>query len=153
MIFGRRSKGGISVEKITPEHAEERRLEEIDFYMDHPKRTESKAFRKIKEQFHKQGAKCFIDNGFCEGPIEIHHKVVEWSAGTEVDFERVKKDYPSLENPDTIANMMPLCSKHHRGKFHGIHAITYPIWILQKYMTKESLEKFEKAIKDELAKG
>lgn len=136
------------MEKITVEHSDERKLDEIEFYMDHPKRTESKAFRELKEKFHKDGAKCFIDNGYCEGQIELHHKLIEWSAGTETDWQKVLKDFPELDNPDTLENMMPLCSKHHRGKFHGIHAITYPIWILQKYMKPEALEKWEQAIKD-----
>lgn len=136
----------------TVAHNDVRRLVELAHYEDHDKRTESSAFRHIKAQLHKEHAQCYIGNKYCEGNIEIHHKVIEWSAATEVDFEKVMKDFPTINDPDTMENMMPLCAKHHRGKFHGIHVMTYPIWVLQRYMTEEALDKFEAAIQEEIKK-
>jgi hypothetical protein len=37
-----------------------------------------------------------------------------------------------LTTVDDVRNMMVLCQKHHTGKEHGIHEITFPIWISQK---------------------
>jgi len=34
---------------------------------------------------------------------------------------------------DSMANMLVLQSKFHRGKHHGIHESTFPVWIFQAY--------------------
>jgi hypothetical protein len=102
---------------------------------------------------HEERVPCFINNGKCEGHIEIHHNIIEWSAATEVDWEKVQKDHPNFHNVDDRYQMMALCEKHHRHKGFGIHTTPKPIWILQKYMTEEALEKFEKAVKEQLYKN
>jgi hypothetical protein len=48
--------------------------------------------------------------------------------------------------------MMDLCTRHHRGKYTGIHNMSYNIWILQKYMNQEALEDFENAVQEQLKK-
>jgi len=136
--------------KITPEHNQVRTLKELTHYEAHPQRTESEEFSKIKRKFKREGRKCFIDNGYCAGQLEVHHSIIELSAASGVDWERVKSDYPKIDHADDIDQMMVLCSKHHRGKYTGVHSVSYNTWILQKYMTAEALEDFETAIKGEL---
>lgn len=133
--------------KIVKEHDEVRTFTELSHYEAHPERKESSAFKKLKDQLHKEGAKCFINNGKCEGGIEIHHNIIEFSASEGIDWKKVQKDYPNFTNVDSfMGNMLPLCQKHHREPGFGIHYVTYPIWILQKYMDKEALDDFERAV-------
>jgi hypothetical protein len=137
---------------MTAEHNDIHTLIEIAHYEAHADRKESKEFRRIKEEFHKEGAKCYIDNR-CEGDIEIHHNIIEFAASESIDWEKVQKDYPEFKNVDSFkGNMLPLCTKHHRMPGYGIHDITYPIWKLQKYMNEEALNDFENAVEEELKK-
>lgn len=133
---------------IVEEHDEIRHLEELDFYPDHQSRYESSEFRHVKEQFHKVHAKCFIDNGYCKGNIEIHHNIIEWAMNNGVDWEKVKHDFPNVDSVDDKDQMMVLCSRHHRGKYTGIHTTTYPEWISQKYMNADMLAKFESKVNE-----
>jgi len=141
--------------KITPEHDEVIHEVFVEHYEAHEKRTESASFRAIKKKMHEEHEPCWIGNGKCEGHIEIHHAIIEWSADTETDWEKVKEYYkaPFFGDPDTRLNMMALCEKHHRHKGFGIHTTPYPIWILQKFMKADALEDFEKAVKEKLYGG
>lgn len=123
-----------------------REIVDIIHYENRDERTESSLFRKNKEWFKENGVKCFIDNGECEGQIEIHHKVIEYATANEVDWDKIEKEY-GFRDVDDIKNLMPICKKHHTGKGTGIHSMSYPAWILQKYYVKDSLTDFEAAIK------
>jgi hypothetical protein len=139
--------------KIIKEHQDISKFIQIAHYEEHPERKESSAFRRLKKEFKKEGAKCFIGNSQCEGQIEIHHNIVEFAAMNNVDWEKIQKDYPGFKDVDSFkGNMLPLCTKHHRTPGFGIHYITYPIWILQKYMDEEALEDFERAVDEQLGK-
>lgn len=130
---------------MVPAHDDIRKLVEVIHYEDHESRTESAEFKRVKQHFHETGAKCWIDNGYCEGQIEIHHNVIEYSAATEVDWEKVKAVH-GFDHVDDEKQMLPLCEKHHRGIGTGIHMITYPAWQLQKYIKPDALAKFEAAV-------
>lgn len=130
---------------IVKAHDQINHLIEVIHYPDHPKRHESDEYRKNRKKLLEDGAKCFIDNGYCEGQLEIHHNVIEWAAANEADWEKVKKDH-GFDHVDDIKNLLPLCHKHHQGIGTGIHKISYPAWILQKYMKPDALEAFEKAV-------
>jgi hypothetical protein len=138
--------------KPTPEHDDVTHIEFVAHYEEHAPRNESSSFRAIKKKMHDEKVPCYIGNGRCEGNIEIHHNIIEWSAATEVDWEKVKTETkaPFFSDPDTRINMQALCEKHHRHKGFGIHLVPYPIWILQKYMKEEALDDFETAVKKEL---
>jgi hypothetical protein len=138
------------VNKIVPAHTDIRRLIEVDHYEAHEKRTESAEFRRIKKELHEAGVGCWIGNGRCEGGLEIHHNIIEYSAITEVDINKVRAEHPDFKDVDCKEQMLVLCEKHHRGKGFGIHDMTYPIWQLQKYMTPEALDHFESAVKAEI---
>jgi hypothetical protein len=137
---------------MTAEHNDIRTLVEIAHYEAHPDRKDSKEFTQIKRKHKAEQRKCYINNGFCEGGIEVHHSIIELSAAYGVDWEKVKVDYPNLDHADDDDQMMDLCTRHHRGKYTGIHNMSYNIWILQKYMNQEALEDFENAVQEQLKK-
>lgn len=78
------------------------------------------------------------------GQMETHHAHLEWAAANGVDLALIVKDFPALTDTaalrewlDSEGNMLVLCAKHHRGSRHGIHSITYPAWLLQRYQGKD----------------
>lgn len=133
------------MDKLVPAHDEIRHLLEVDHYEVHAHRTESEEFKKVKKGMHDEGLTCFINNGKCDGQLEIHHGIIEYSAASEVDWNKVNQDYPNFKDVDGRYQMVPLCEKHHRRPGFGVHYLTEPIWRLQKYMNPEALEKWEKA--------
>lgn len=139
--------------RIVKAHDDIIRLNVIRHYEDHQERTESNEFVKTKRQLHEEGHECYIGNGFCEGGLEVHHNLVEYSADSEIDWDRFKEDHPEVTSVDDIDQMLVLCEKHHRHEYFGIHNIDYPTWELQRYMTHESLLRFEKKVKEIKANG
>lgn len=139
--------------KITKEHNTYRTIHVLAHYEAHPERSESREFSQIKKKFKEEGRKCFINNGYCEGNLEVHHSIIELSAAEGVDWDLVKQDHPNIDHADDEQQMLLLCSRHHRGKYTGIHETPYNEWILQKYMNKEALEDFESAVKEQLNNG
>jgi hypothetical protein len=137
---------------LTKEHTQFRTLKEVAYYPAHPDRTESDEFREIKREFKKEHAKCWINNGYCDGPIEVHHDVIEYSEAMGVDWEKVKKDYPNIDHVDDKDQMLTICKRHHTGKYTGKHNISEPIWKMQKYMDDESIAKFEAAVAAQIKK-
>jgi hypothetical protein len=124
-----------------------RGLTEVVYLPERPERTESNEFRHDKEILKKSGHyDCFIGNGYCEGQIELHHSVIEFSEDKAIDWKKVQGDYPNIDHVDDIDQMIPLCKKHHTGKYTGIHNTTYQAWLAQKYMTPEALAAFEAEI-------
>jgi hypothetical protein len=84
--------------------------------------------------------------------LETHHHIIEWALANAikpVKFNRslrpnlmhrsdnpiYKRDMTAEEIRDWVDhspdNLWVLCDVHHRHKFVGIHAITYPIWCPQ----------------------
>jgi hypothetical protein len=139
--------------KITPEHDEVIHTTYVEHYEAHEKREETPLFKKTKKDMHNDGVKCWIDNGRCEGTVEIHHNIIEWSAATEIDWEIVRQIYPWFKDVDQREQMLGLCAKHHRHKGYGIHLVPYPIWVLQKFMNEEALDDFERAVQEKLYGG
>ena len=126
------------------------------FIPDHPDRSESPIFRATHRKLigGNPDARCFIDNEHCdrEHPLELHHQHVEWCDSLGVDWTRVARLVPEFDwasfdptKPETFidseynANLV-LCKRHHVGKDHGIHLLTYPTWIYQ--LTKRAAEIF-----------
>lgn len=145
-------------DKIVPAHEEVRQLLDVIHYDMHPQRVESELFRHNKQELHEQIKAgiirpCFIDNGYCEGQTEIHHFLVEYSAGNEVDwavvngiYQKIGLTVPNIQNPDEKPNLIPICHKHHMGVGTGIHMVSFPAWILQKLLNQKNLALFEAAI-------
>lgn len=144
--------------KIVPSHEEVRQLIDVIHYDTHPPRIESALFIHNKDEMHRQIKAgeippCFINNGYCEGQTEIHHYLVEYSAGNEVMWREVNGvlrlvlgKAVDIQTPDEKENLVPICHKHHMGVGTGIHMVTFPAWILQKFLNASNIALFEAAI-------
>lgn len=128
-------------------HIQRRNMVEVTYFPAHDERKESAEFRDDKTELKAAGKyACYIGNGRCHGDIQLHHSVIEFSEANAIDWERVKADYPNVDHVDDIDQMMPLCQKHHTGRYTGVHATTHQAWLAQKYMTPEALDAFETAV-------
>jgi hypothetical protein len=120
-----------------------RTLDELVEYPHHAKRTESPTYVKTHHHLvYDLDAPCWIcgirhSNG---GKLETHHYRFEWASQFGLDLEKVALDFPDLTDRAKLAewvdgesNMLVLCDAHHRGKHVGIHEISYPAWLLQRY--------------------
>lgn len=130
-----------------PAHEHEQKLTvSIDVYVpDHPDRSESPVFRKARKLLIEDNpdAKCWIDNGQCEGGLELHHDLVEWCDAEGIDWDKMRRLYPDFdwstfkEPADFIDSAYNarrvLCKKHHTGKDHGLHYLPGPIYLMQKH--------------------
>lgn len=131
--------------EIVPQHKMTRMLKEVVITPSHAKRKESKEFRASKKRLKQDGHyKCWACGG--TNKLQVHHYGGEWSLESDIDmnllkeflaewdvygYSRLMRNLP-LETVDDVRNMMVLCQKHHTGKEHGIHEITFPIWITQR---------------------
>lgn len=114
-------------------HEQHHRLDETVWYPPHPKRTESPLFHHNKKLIHEEDRPCFICGARrSEGAeIEVHH-TLEWAFEAGLDMDKVARDF-GVDDIEDIRMLMTLCKKHHRGHGTGIHNISYPVWIAQKY--------------------
>lgn len=129
---------------IVEEHFNIEEFEALHFFPSHEHRYESAEFRHTKARFHQEHAKCWVDNGFCSGNVEIHHNYIEWAMSNATDWDKFHQDHPDVKDVDSYEQMLPLCTKHHRSPFFGKHMIDDPTWEWQKYGKYEDLVKFEK---------
>ena len=122
-------------------HAVSRTLHETVYTPTHPKRgSSSEEFKETKAALIKESPGCYIcgrtaeESGF---PLELHHSAVEWSLANSADLAKIQVDYPQAKSIeqflDSVDNGTILCAFCHRHKEHGIHMITFPAWIVQKY--------------------
>lgn len=132
-------------EEVVQAHKMVRMLKEIVITPAHAKRKESKEFRASKKRLRQDGHyKCWVCNSTTT--LQVHHYGGEWSLQSDFAMDLLKQfllewdvygysrlmiNLP-LTTVDDVRNMMVLCQKHHTGKEHGIHEITFPVWITQK---------------------
>lgn len=80
----------------------------------------------------------------CAGAVQLeaHHAIAEFAGLNETDWQKVAKDFPLLKihsqedwlrAAESEGGLMILCDIHHRHPLQGIHAITYPSWLLDRY--------------------
>jgi hypothetical protein len=76
--------------------------------------------------------------------METHHAHFEWASQNGLDLEKVAQDWPDLtdraklaEWVDSEGNMLVLCATHHRSQHQGVHMISYPAWLLQRYQGED----------------
>ena len=85
--------------------------------------------------------------------METHHAQLEWAASAAFDSSNPEQPYAKemlakltedhkeiMGDPlrlrewlDSEGNMLVLCARHHRSQFYGIHSVSFPVWILQRY--------------------
>jgi hypothetical protein len=120
-----------------------RLLDERVSYPAHPPRKDSPTYaRTHKHLIYDLDAPCWVcairhSQG---GAMETHHAHFEWASQNGLDLEKVTMDWPEItdraklaEWVDSEQNMLCLCAAHHRCSFRGIHSISYPAWLLQRY--------------------
>lgn len=146
-------------------HFERRTLHEVVAYPPHEPREQDvhyKVFHHAQHQLiHILGAPCWIGGATlaqikdglpkrhrCMGAkqLEAHHSIAEFAGLNEIDWLKVAKDFPLADihsNEDFLnfaeseGGLMILCDKHHRSSSRGIHSITYPSWLLNRYANDE----------------
>ncbi len=80
----------------------------------------------------------------CYGAVQLeaHHEVAEFAGLTEIDWAKVADDFPQagitsdedfLRFAESEGGLSIICDLHHRHAQRGIHAITYPVWKLDRY--------------------
>lgn len=103
-------------------------------------------------------------NPFGAVQMETHHHIIEWALANAIDPDKFNRHVlPGLlrRHPDKYApmkngmtkqqildwvdhdedNLWVLCDVHHRHKFVGIHAITFPIWGPQDLVAQTLLDR------------
>lgn len=120
-----------------------RTLDELVAYPKHEPRSASPTYKKTHRHLvYDLDAPCWTcgirhSQG---GAMETHHAHFEWASQNGLDLSKVTADWPDITDRDKLAewvdsegNMLVLCAVHHRGQHTGIHAISYPAWLLQRY--------------------
>jgi hypothetical protein len=79
--------GLASLPKITGEHAVRVTDVEVEYYPDHPPRTESSTFRHTKAEGHKAGLRCAVSG---QPSPEYHHLMCEWADADAIDWTIVR---------------------------------------------------------------
>jgi hypothetical protein len=78
--------------------------------------------------------------------LEAHHSIAEFSGLPETDWRKVAADFPQagihseedwLNYAESEGGLMILCDVHHRSANRGIHSVTYPAWLLDRYAKDE----------------
>lgn len=124
-----------------------RTLDELVAYPKHEPRSASPTYTKTHHHLvYELDAPCWVcgirhSQG---GAMETHHAHFEWASQNGLDLEKVTADWPEITDRASLAewvdsegNMLVLCAVHHRGQHTGIHAISYPAWLLQRYQGEE----------------
>jgi hypothetical protein len=142
-------------------HYEKRTLAEVVAYPPHGPRAGDPHYRAFTEArshlIHALGTGCWIGGATdtaihgglppghrCYGAkqLEAHHAVAEYAGLSEIDWQKVAKDFPQagitsdedfLRYAESEGGLTILCDKHHRLPGHGIHMITYPAFLLDRY--------------------
>lgn len=151
-----------------------RTLSETAFYPEHAPRTASALYAKTHHhlvyELDSPCVVCGVRNSTLKTPanrlgskqIETHHALVEWAGQTEINWDKLAADNPTLptlvsiaqafhahllangELPpdykldatpfvDSTEQMVVLCDVCHRGGSRGVHMITGPVWELSRY--------------------
>jgi hypothetical protein len=124
-----------------------RTLDERVAYPAHPPRKASSIYTRTHHHLvYEMDAPCWVCGirHSTDGAMETHHYRFEWASQYGLDLTMVEADFPDLTDREKLAewvdsegNMLVLCATHHRAKYEGIHMITYPAWLLQRYQGDE----------------
>ena len=134
--------GAFDAAAIVSAHAVSRTLHETVYTPTHPQRgASSPEFRETKAALLKECPNCYICGRTAEesgSPLELHHTSVEWSLANSAALAKIQVDYPQAKSVgqflDSVDNGLILCAKCHRSSLYGVHMITFPAWVVQKYL-------------------
>jgi len=126
---------------VTEPHEVTRTLTESIWYPAHDPRTASREYREVhKYLVFELDTPCWVcgvrhSQG---GAMETHHWHIEWALANRVDPKLIIADFPDASDIkqwlDSEGNMLVLCEEHHRHGLTGIHSITYPAWVAQRWL-------------------
>ena len=129
-------------------HEQTRTLTETVYYPDHDPRKASAEYHRVHHHLVVElDEPCWIcgvrQSQLPAGEhMETHHWRLEWALANAVDPAKILADFPDMggadeahlrEWLDSEGNMLVLCSRCHRSGLYGIHSITYPAWVGQRY--------------------
>jgi hypothetical protein len=129
-------------------HLVKRTLTETVWYPDHSPRKASSEYKRVHNHLvYELDEPCYIcgirQSQLPKGEyMETHHWNVEWALANAIDPAKIIADFPEMKEAtdealrqwlDSEGNMLVLCSEHHRHGNVGIHSITYPAWVAQRW--------------------
>jgi len=150
----------VAIKQAIKRHLERKTLHIKVYIPEHADRTETPLYRESRKKlfsisprfiFKAEPGKCFI----CQktekelgAPLQSHHFGIErcFAEAAGIDWSLVKQDFPDFDwdnfdplNPysfvdDMSAQGLLLCEEHHIGEDSGIHATTFSLWIMQRYL-------------------
>lgn len=128
-------------------HETREQVADIELTPPHAPRVETEAYKRAHQflvREKKQGcAICgvTIDTVVAPDTIETHHFPIERSLMDACDPKKVHADFPAVYDQATLeawidspANLLVLCSTHHRSPEHGIHHLLVQDWQVQRYL-------------------
>lgn len=130
-------------------HLVTRQLSESVWYPSHDPRKSSAEYRRVHQHLvYELDEACWIcgirQSEQLKGVHnETHHFHLEWALANAVDPKLILADFPAMgaaDDPhlrewlDSEGNMLVLCPVCHRGGMRGIHMITYPAWVAQRWL-------------------
>lgn len=133
-----------------PAHSQTRTLTESVYYAAHDARRASAEYERLHHHLvYELDEPCWIcgvrQSQLPAGQhMETHHWHVEWALANRVDPAKILADFPEMgaaDEPhlrawlDSEGNMLVLCPDHHRHGLVGIHMITYPAWVAQRWLS------------------
>lgn len=152
-------------EQAPAAHFERRTLHEVVAYPPHAPRESDphyKIFHHAQHRLiHELGTGCWIGGATlaeikaglpighrCANAtqLEAHHAIAEFAGLSETDWRKVAADFPQagihsdedwLRFAESEAGLLILCDIHHRHPGKGIHSVTYPAWLLDRYARPE----------------
>lgn len=138
-----------------PGHLVSHALHEAVMYPEHQARKASAEYRRVHEHLIDELDEpcwiCGVRKSTLHDPaqnprgakeMETHHYHVEWALANAVDPAKILADFPELGAVDdehlrrwldSEGQMLVLCDVCHRSGHYGIHSITYPVWVAQRY--------------------
>jgi hypothetical protein len=136
-------------------------LHESAYYPEHAPRVEQTAYHTIHRRLViEEDQPCWICGiRYSQGAKnETHHFHLEWALANAADAEKLHADYSDVPLNDEKAlldwidhseeNLLVLCPDHHRHKLLGIHMITHPDWMAQKYLSDDFLKAWKEQESD-----
>lgn len=134
-------------------HEVTRHLTESIWYPEHSPRKASSEYKQVHHHLvYELDEPCWIC-GVRQSQLprrqhnETHHWRVEWALANRIDPFKIAKDFDPTriltsdsadawlrQWLDSEGNMLVLCSAHHRHGLVGIHSITYPAWVAQRWL-------------------
>lgn len=130
-------------------HPQSRTLKETVYYPSHDPRRASAEYERVHHHLvYELDEPCWIC-GLRQSELptgqhmETHHRALEWALANAADPSKILADFPEMgaaDDPhlrewlDSESNMFVLCPAHHRHGLYGVHMITMPAWIAQRYL-------------------